>query len=691
MIGAIKLPPRPHPKFPSVFDLEFRKELGRGAFATVYEAYHRPTDTAYAVKKLRFSQLTAADARNIENELMIHSQITHPNIVEFIDYIPESKAIFLVLELVPKGNLFQHMRRNRLSDSECRKIFHQVVGVLVYLHTRGIILRDLKPENILIDDRMNIRICDFGWATFKDNLDYCRSIAGTYCYMSPEGLRGESQTEKSDLWSLGVLLYELLFNKEPFVGKSVNEMLGKIYHEGYTVKAGADKEAVELMNSLLRADPRERCSLQMVLKSAYMRRMAQSVASVQNCLEIPGPVKTVLTDGSRPEFKTKTSLRPMELIRGKGAQPNSSKQLIRSDASPREGKEMPTPKATPALVPPLTSMGKKPFQNFPDLINLSKISHTTTSVLTSLALSRARSPEVSKTPLEPRQAPLTPQPSNIYASPSLHKAGEAEPRSIYQGLNQAKPPEGVSASRDHPLGVSGQGVSSSRFNYQSPEPSFARSRQNIVVDYSKRLGSPSLVASVGNSNIEIVLGATQAEGSPGQPALTTESSIMRDLAVNRRMIFSSPGSKGNFGQASQSGSPGDTQLAESDGPMPLGKLSQNSQFRPPPPDGTRTNHGNQPQAKPPSILDIIYKRSDKLNPQPRTALPPIANENINDGRSNTLHPASHLTRHPPPTSTGRVPAPQPPPRAADPTSTPGKPGSAFGSFLESMKSIARNW
>ena len=86
------------------------------------------------------------------------------------------------------------------------------------MHNKGFIMRDLKPENLLLDSKMNIKLCDFGWAAHMNDEEYRKLKSGTYAYMSPESLKGELQGKQSDIWSLGILLYELNYKKEPFSG-----------------------------------------------------------------------------------------------------------------------------------------------------------------------------------------------------------------------------------------------------------------------------------------------------------------------------------------------------------------------------------------------------------------------------------------------------------------------------------------
>lgn len=683
MFGPIQLPARASAKFGSIYDLEFRRELGRGAFATVYEAYHRRSNTTYAVKKFRFSQLRASDMRNIENELGIHSQLVHPHIVQYVDFVAESKAIFLVLEYMPRGNLFQYMKRHRLREDEAARIFVQVCGVLSYLHARGIILRDLKPENILIDDQLNVKICDFGWATFMDNSDYCRSVAGTYCYMAPEGLRGELQTHRTDLWSLGVLLYEMVFNREPFNGRSPNDLLEKIYYEGFTVDAGVDPQLVTLLAGLMRAEAGERMSLIAVMKSPWVLRHA-GVASGEELKssQLNFPAKPAPSDPFRTENKSKTNLKGAEIIkRNPTVAAFKTSLALEGSARPDKLGSQPIP-----AIPPMTSMGKKPFHNFGDILTLSRATHANNTSI--FGPTKSRTPDAVKDATVAKSRPTGASffyqaSSNKQVAPETQGASTCSQPN--QSLHLSKPPTARENTSMAPV------VPQSPNPAASPEPSALRSKLNVTIDYTKRAASPSLIASVNNSHLEVVLADHSPD--PFKSHTRPDNSVLRDIAVNRRMIFASPASKPL--SVAHSPPPSHFQgfkplLAPPGQQLPDPKRPQ-TPLQPP---GTVTDLRQKV-----TFADLVYKRPAGT-PEPAVLTSQRAlrvDENLPMNRNLTpLHTVSHhhnvaapyprsesaITK--PVGSMKDLPAARPVPAKA------GGPGT-FGKFLDSMRSIARNW
>lgn len=316
MKSNIRLPERLTPRFHSVNEFDLVRELGSGAFAKVFQAFHRKTQQHFALKRIFLSKLCDSDRENIENELAIHSRLSHPNIVRFHDFFFEERVVNLVLDLWPRGNLYRHLRKNALTDPQIRKVFYQTMLGLQYLHGAGVLLRDLKPENILIDETLNISICDFGWASYAHDTAYCQSKAGTFAYMSPESLRGHSQTVKSDVWSLGILLYELIHGREPYDGDSCGAQYLKIQTQKLQFRNSIAEDAKNLIQAILRIDPRERPSLETIFESRFVQKHLLATGARREVDENLAPFSqrpTVTLGQSKsitPLLKSDTSLRP---------------------------------------------------------------------------------------------------------------------------------------------------------------------------------------------------------------------------------------------------------------------------------------------------------------------------------------------------------------------------------------------
>ena len=155
----------------------------------------------------------------------------HPNIVQLYEIIETSRQLFLIMEFVPGGELFNYIvKKKRLENREACRFFHQILAGIEYLHSIKICHRDLKPENLLLDENMNIKIVDFGLSnTYKKSTDTLKTACGSPCYASPEMIAGKRYLGlDTDLWSLGVITYAMTVGYLPFEDPDTNKLYKKI-------------------------------------------------------------------------------------------------------------------------------------------------------------------------------------------------------------------------------------------------------------------------------------------------------------------------------------------------------------------------------------------------------------------------------------------------------------------------------
>ncbi len=142
---------------------------------------------------------------------MIMKLLDHPNIIRMISHHETESSINIVLDIAENGCMYFYIHPRRgLPEDLALRFFFQVLSAVSYLHERGIAHRDIKPENILLDDKFEVRLCDFGWACVLSDALKKFSICGTFEYMSPEIAHTDGHDLKTDVWSLGVLLYEFI-------------------------------------------------------------------------------------------------------------------------------------------------------------------------------------------------------------------------------------------------------------------------------------------------------------------------------------------------------------------------------------------------------------------------------------------------------------------------------------------------
>jgi serine/threonine protein kinase len=252
--------------------------VGRGASGRVKIAKHRHSGQLAAVKILPLAPLlnsrasintqirkTEKQRLGIDREITMMKLMNHPNVLRLYDVYESSKELYLVLEYVEGGELFDFLvNRGRLPSIEALAYFKQIIHGLNYAHTFSIIHRDLKPENILIAS-LNpplVKIADWGMAAFAPPALELETSCGSPHYASPEIVNGERyQGTATDIWSCGVILYALLTGRLPFDDKNVRILLDKVKSGKYSTPAWIDPLAADLISKMLVIDVKQRITV----------------------------------------------------------------------------------------------------------------------------------------------------------------------------------------------------------------------------------------------------------------------------------------------------------------------------------------------------------------------------------------------------------------------------------------------
>ena len=201
-----------------VTNTKYNKIIGSGAFGDVYLVKNNIDGKLFAIKQLDKDRIkeNGIDYNIVLREINTHFKLIHKNVARLYDYYEDKKAFYLILEYVENGTLFNKIQKsNGLSEEKALKCFVQVSSAIYFLHENKLIHRDIKPENCLIDKYDNVKLCDFGWTVEVlkgERVTFC----GTYEYMAPEIIKEVPYNESIDVWSLGILLYELIHSFSPF-------------------------------------------------------------------------------------------------------------------------------------------------------------------------------------------------------------------------------------------------------------------------------------------------------------------------------------------------------------------------------------------------------------------------------------------------------------------------------------------
>lgn len=245
------------------------KELGKGSMGVVYQAHDPQIDRPVALKVLRPDRVgSEAFVQRFLKEAKAVGRLSHPNIVVVYDIGEDHGTVYISMEFLEGRPLSELLKARSLSLSQALKIAVQVSDGLDYAHSKGIVHRDIKPSNIIVQPDGRVKITDFGIARIQDPLatqqTQAGEILGTPAYMAPEQVLGQPVDGRADLFSLGVILYEMTAGQRPFTGESLMTMFRSITED-------TPREPLELNPSLpgelsrvilksLAKDPRNRFS-----------------------------------------------------------------------------------------------------------------------------------------------------------------------------------------------------------------------------------------------------------------------------------------------------------------------------------------------------------------------------------------------------------------------------------------------
>ncbi len=210
---------------------EIIETLKKDSQAGVYLANHIYLNKRIILKSLDTSNLNDQTIlHRFKREAKILAHLDHPNIIKVLDFGTYQNYFYISFEYFEADSLRNFLKKKKIELNEFEKIVSQILAGLDYAHSKNIIHRDLKPENILIDSNLKIKIADFGLALSEDEVQVTQkeSIVGTPSYMSPEQIRGEKLNPSSDIFSLGIILFEILIGSNPFVGKDITSTINNI-------------------------------------------------------------------------------------------------------------------------------------------------------------------------------------------------------------------------------------------------------------------------------------------------------------------------------------------------------------------------------------------------------------------------------------------------------------------------------
>ncbi|XP_074751045.1 serine/threonine-protein kinase SIK2 isoform X2 [Strix uralensis] len=271
-------PRRPPPLLPrglgpvrvGFYDIE--GTLGKGNFAVVKLARHRITRSEVAIKIIDKSQLDAVNLEKIYREVQIMKMLDHPHIIKLYQVMETKSMLYLVTEFAKNGEIFDYLASHgRLSESEARRKFWQILSAVEYCHGRKIVHRDLKAENLLLDSNMNIKIADFGFGNFYKSGEPLTTWCGSPPYAAPEVFEGQQyEGPQLDIWSMGVVLYVLVCGALPFDGPTLPILRQRVLEGRFRIPYFMSEECEHLIRRMLVLDPSKRLTIAQIKEHKWM-------------------------------------------------------------------------------------------------------------------------------------------------------------------------------------------------------------------------------------------------------------------------------------------------------------------------------------------------------------------------------------------------------------------------------------
>ena len=253
-----------------------KNPLGKGAFGEVWKVTHENSKKVYCIKMMTKRDIFEQKLINqINKEIGIMYNINHPYSVKLYNHFEDNEKLYLIMELASNGNLYNFIQNNKnqkiKTKEMIKKIIIQVIEIIKYLHSLDIIYRDIKPENILLDKDYNVKLCDYGWASYLSKGQFCSAYCGTPEYVSPEVIKKYPYNEKVDIWGIGVLIFELVFGYPPFTSNFNEDRFNNI-KEGKInwPKDLNDMELKDLIEKILKVNPKDRISLDEIEKHQWL-------------------------------------------------------------------------------------------------------------------------------------------------------------------------------------------------------------------------------------------------------------------------------------------------------------------------------------------------------------------------------------------------------------------------------------
>ncbi|KAL6627743.1 hypothetical protein ACP70R_031469 [Stipagrostis hirtigluma subsp. patula] len=300
---------------------EIGRTLGEGNFGKVKYARHLATGGHFAIKILDRSKILSLRIHDqIRREIGTLKLLKHPNVVRLHEVAASKTKIYMVLEYVNGGELFDKIAiKGKLSEQEGRRLFQQLIDGVSYCHDKGVYHRDLKPENVLVDRKGNIKISDFGLSALPQHLGddgLLHTTCGSPNYIAPEVLQNRGYDGSlSDIWSCGVILYVMLVGCLPFDDRNLVVLYQKIFKGNCQIPKWLSPSAQDLLRRILEPNPMKRINISAIKEHEWFQKdyipVVQYDDDEDTLLDSVLPIKEQIDE---PVYEKPTHINAFQLI-----------------------------------------------------------------------------------------------------------------------------------------------------------------------------------------------------------------------------------------------------------------------------------------------------------------------------------------------------------------------------------------
>ena len=283
----------------NINDYKFENKIGEGRFGKVRTAIHKSTNLKVAIKIIDKNQIKLKeDRQRVDSEISILKQVKHYNISKLFSCIESEERIYLVEEYVNGNDLnvfIKQKEKPKIREQKVLTYFRQIISAIEYIHKLGIAHRDLKPENILINNKNDIKLIDFGLGKMFTKGQLLKTQCGSPFYASPEMINGNKYNGvNSDIWSLGVILYLMLFEELPFMDADMKRLYKKISTGKYEIPEDkldeVSSEAIDLVKQILEVNPKNRIKISEIKSHPWFNQISNVLYEGINTKETILPI-----------------------------------------------------------------------------------------------------------------------------------------------------------------------------------------------------------------------------------------------------------------------------------------------------------------------------------------------------------------------------------------------------------------